>query len=284
MKGHDSGFEHSTLVTIRGPPTKGGKEPNSSDDVGNSGILIDYKNGFVLTHASILFSFFDEMKDIYQLFHTKTVINKHEAKCFFDLKINVLLQRKEPPVKVDRGASLSKYHTALINCNVNQSIQDNVTKSASLETIFLCRNFSNALKKLMPKEDGWKFIDDGCRDNESPQMSKSKPKEKDEISVDMIYSCLPWFVLLRLDNWTPIPSIFHVYPAENCSVGDVVEICATPFGNLSPEIFLNSWSRGILSNMSGPGKVLMLTDSRCIPGSEGGPLYTRQRGRRLDLK
>lgn len=60
-----------------------------------------------------------------------------------------------------------------------------------------------------------------------------------------------------------------------------MEINATPFGGLNPEVFLNSKSQGIISNISGKNKVLIMVDARCIPGSEGGALYYTQGKMRL---
>lgn len=47
----------------------------------------------------------------------------------------------------------------------------------------------------------------------------------------------------------------------------------TPFGSLSPAVFLNSVSKGVLSNVAGAQYDLLLTDARCIPGTEGGAIY-----------
>lgn len=50
-------------------------------------------------------------------------------------------------------------------------------------------------------------------------------------------------------------------------------LVGTPFGNLSPDIFLNCVSSGILCNLAGSKNELLLNDARCLPGSEGGALY-----------
>ena len=53
----------------------------------------------------------------------------------------------------------------------------------------------------------------------------------------------------------------------------------TPYGNLSPDIFLNCLSSGILCNLVGSQNELLLNDARCLPGSEGGALYASIDGR-----
>ena len=50
----------------------------------------------------------------------------------------------------------------------------------------------------------------------------------------------------------------------------------TPFGATCPSVFLNSISKGIISNVSGSRHQLIMTDARCIPGSEGGGMYVTQ--------
>ncbi|EGG18560.1 hypothetical protein DFA_04054 [Cavenderia fasciculata] len=59
--------------------------------------------------------------------------------------------------------------------------------------------------------------------------------------------------------------------------GSPVTVVASPFGYISPTIFLNSLSTGVICNCiqertySQPS--LYLTDARCLPGSEGGGVF-----------
>ncbi len=53
----------------------------------------------------------------------------------------------------------------------------------------------------------------------------------------------------------------------------------TPFGSMSRDVFLNCLSTGVVSNVTGNQKELFLTDARCIPGSEGGAVWTIQNDR-----
>lgn len=52
--------------------------------------------------------------------------------------------------------------------------------------------------------------------------------------------------------------------------GQDVLIEATPFGS---ELFFNSISRGIVSNVVGQQRCIMLTDARAVVGCEGGPIF-----------
>ncbi|NXJ05618.1 TYSD1 protease, partial [Odontophorus gujanensis] len=86
---------------------------------------------------------------------------------------------------------------------------------------------------------------------------------------------LPWFCWLRVPGldapdgtWTPWA------PADTLHKGAALLACGTPFGVLCPELFLNALSAGVLSNASGPHRALLLTDARCLPGTQGGPVLT----------
>jgi len=68
---------------------------------------------------------------------------------------------------------------------------------------------------------------------------------------------------------------FFCFRNLTVSVGSVVYVVGTPFGNLSPVVFLNSVSKGVLSNVAGTDQALLLTDARCIPGTEGGAIYAQ---------
>ena len=65
----------------------------------------------------------------------------------------------------------------------------------------------------------------------------------------------------------------------NLRQGEPVAVLASPFGALSPSIFLNSISTGVVSNFvtsdktsTGSDVALVLTDARCLPCTEGGPV------------
>ncbi|NXN13524.1 TYSD1 protease, partial [Indicator maculatus] len=44
-------------------------------------------------------------------------------------------------------------------------------------------------------------------------------------------------------------------------------------GALCPDLFLNTLSTGVVSNLSGEENALVLTDARCLPGTEGGGAF-----------
>ncbi|XP_057328307.1 peroxisomal leader peptide-processing protease isoform X2 [Microplitis mediator] len=107
---------------------------------------------------------------------------------------------------------------------------------------------------------------------------------------------LPIFLVVRLDredakvdnvnecSVTDICEILsHFFDShlsgENYKRGDDVQVESTPFGN---PVFMNSVSKGIVSNVLGVNKCIMLTDANAIPGCEGGLVYaTAENGSRV---
>ncbi|XP_044582041.1 peroxisomal leader peptide-processing protease isoform X2 [Cotesia glomerata] len=79
-----------------------------------------------------------------------------------------------------------------------------------------------------------------------------------ECSVENIHKMLDYFCDSQLSQQIP-------------EKGDDVEIESTPFGNT---VFINSISKGIVSNVLGIDKCVMLTDIHAIPGCEGGLVYS----------
>ena len=85
--------------------------------------------------------------------------------------------------------------------------------------------------------------------------------------------CLPFaYPLHTLHCLCTIPTLSPPpYLCQNC--GDELLVVSSPFGLVSPAVFRNSVSKGIISNIIRPEGSLLLTDARCLPGSEGGSVW-----------
>ncbi|NXG11416.1 TYSD1 protease, partial [Sakesphorus luctuosus] len=85
---------------------------------------------------------------------------------------------------------------------------------------------------------------------------------------------LPWFAWLRVPE-LDVPGGGWALRASAGSLrkGQALLACGTPFGDLCPELFLNTLSRGVVSNLAGEENALVLTDARCLPGTEGGAAF-----------
>lgn len=109
----------------------------------------------------------------------------------------------------------------------------------------------------------WRFA------SAAPDTEMSEDEEEDQLRA------LGWFALLRVrpgpekkaDERGPAVA---VAPLGALSKGAPLLACGSPFGAFCPDIFLNTLSRGVLSNATGP---LLLTDARCLPGTEGGGVF-----------
>ena len=245
---------------------------NGSDQVEGtaSGILIDHKQCMILTHASLLYPMVDK------------IIPKKLAQ----LRKNGVLDKSFVQGQLSVEAVLPNMHVTEIKENVSKEklIQISLLNSSNQEPmeysrykgrvlgIFECASLRKTLEKLTPK-DSWQFVDDPLVNANETKVQKKNP------STEELYSdLLPCFILIKLLNVTDIERLswsdnFSVRSGTENRPGDLVEICATPFGCLNPEVFLNSRSRGIVSNVAGPQGVLIMTDARCIPGCEGGGLF-----------
>ncbi|XP_034281892.1 peroxisomal leader peptide-processing protease [Pantherophis guttatus] len=131
---------------------------------------------------------------------------------------------------------------------------------AELLMVAACPRFQEAFSKIFSASDLWHF---GGNDFE---------QEVNSLEQDL--PCLHWFALLRiLENDSYGASWATCVPAGSLRKGDTVFTCGSPFGSLCPEIFMNTLSKGIVSNLAGANNALLLIDARCLPGTEGGGVF-----------
>lgn len=243
-----------------------------------SGIIIDESQGFVVTHGSLLAPFLNHYSRIISSVRKYNHFTNYDA----EISVDVLVQKSNhvPSCGISSQPMAKRtksYFTELLNCSVNKDIQGRSLQQyrGRLISVFKCKKFEEAFQHLMPVEAGWKFNENYHNQsnvNGTP-TNKSHLTRKDEVDQSLV-ALLPCFVLIGLEvpvSCEPL-SLPHLH---QCRIGDVSEVIATPFGDLSPEVFMNSYSKGVISNLSGSSGVLILTDARCIPGSEGGALYIK---------
>ncbi|KAI8495966.1 Peroxisomal leader peptide-processing protease [Branchiostoma belcheri] len=151
--------------------------------------------------------------------------------------------------------------------------------SADLLLLWRCTDFDDAVRKLMPKYDGWHFDEppnnpaDNRRDT-SQQIETVQSRVKTDLLAEV---SLSWFALLQLEDSGRGAETSVVVTGEQARIGSPVVAVGTPFGVLCPSVFMNSLVRGIVCNTAGKDGALILTDARCLPGTEGGPLLTADR-------
>lgn len=249
-----------------------------------SGILIDPRLGFVLTHASLIYPLHKQFHHSFLRnlrIHGSSMINSR----IFNTKVSVDVILPNLMSSVE-GTELSDERNIQPVTLGNSLLTGSLFKryKGHVKMVFESRNLRRVINKLMPK-DRWTFeienenlVND--EDNfDSPTNKCTGVTKKNE---ELYYFLLPCFVLIQLKDHKGIPtkSSLMYRDALHNFVGDPVEICATPFGSMSPDVFLNSRSRGIISKVAGQDKVLLMTDARCVPGCEGGGLFYVHKGQR----
>lgn len=127
---------------------------------------------------------------------------------------------------------------------------------AELLMMVNCVEFQMTFQKLFPDSEQWKF--GNC-------------EEDNEILYDSYF--LSWFAVLQMTTNThkvdPVPWLKSTALTKGCSV----LACGSPFGSFCPDLFMSTLSKGIVSNLAGEENALILTDARCLPGTQGGGLF-----------
>lgn len=136
---------------------------------------------------------------------------------------------------------------------------------AALLMLLPCRPFQEAFPRVFGASDQWRFGEG----EEEAGASADPPR------------FLHWFALLRLlDGGGPRGARAVSWaPAALLRKGDPLLACGSPFGSFCPDIFMNTLSKGVVSNLAGEGNALILTDARCLPGTEGGGVFALREGR-----
>lgn len=232
--------ETCCVVTVSEKPLN--LTPGSQNkDMSCSGVFLNYQAGIVVC-SGILFSRF--------------INDRHSMK---------------KDAKVLHSESFTeeiKVHVDYIHLCANQSCvtdrRNTSRQEAQLLVMINCVEFQDAFHKIFKGADNWGFYS-GTLDTEVLEDSRF----------------LSWFALLKV----PTPSTGtckETIPWVKSGIlkkGCHVIACGSPFGGLCPDLFMNTISKGIVSNVAGDENALMLTDARCLPGTEGGGVFVSKGGR-----
>ncbi|KAH0623548.1 hypothetical protein JD844_006423 [Phrynosoma platyrhinos] len=246
------------------------RSPDSSEAVGassegpwsGSGILLSPDLGIVLCHGSIFSPFLLEPEHLH-VSQCKVLLPESFSP---DLRIQVLGTEEgssQTPCRSWLGGDLGD-SVPVLRFNPLSSLQKmpNGLKHREAQLVLMapCLQFQEAFAKIFNATNQWHF-----GGNEVGQESGSAVD-------DMRF--LHWFALLRiLDSRPPAARWLSCAPAKGLRKGDPVITCGSPFGAFCPDIFMNTLSKGIVSNLAGEGNALILTDARCLPGTEGGGIF-----------
>ena len=263
---------HVCLVSV----SNGGVESSCS------GILIDNRRGIVLSHATVLQPLIKKVPILSKLLENEQFIETSQNEQI-NLKFQVIFENFDlKPVDKTAPSIVTELcnHENIMNSsmmNLNNGEEKSIKRyEGYIVNIFKVVSFANILSKLFPPQEEWKFADSSI-----PNGIADNTKSLESIDKDCTIKLLPMFVCIKLNQWQPN----HTYPLNICDErgmlkGIPVYAIGTPFGTLSPSVFLNSVSQGVISNMvlnSDNSLALILTDARCIPGCEGGALFLKKK-------
>lgn len=131
--------------------------------------------------------------------------------------------------------------------------------SAELQMLVNCLEFRQAFQAVFQEAEQWRFHAD---------------EEDEELIRDAQF--LSWFAVLKASEIAHSNLSLCTVPWQNSSSfqkGSPVVACGSPFGSLCLDLFISTLSRGIISNLAGEDNAVILTDARCLPGTEGGGLF-----------
>nr|XP_020638788.1 peroxisomal leader peptide-processing protease [Pogona vitticeps] len=253
------------VVTVsRSPSSSQTPRPLPKGPWSGSGVLLTLDPGIILCHG-IIFSPFILDSEYPDGSQQKVLLAESFSS---DIRIQVLAPsqgKNQTPSRTwlsgDQGDSFPVLRFNPLS-NHQQEVPSG-TKQWEAELVLMapCLPFQEAFSKVFTASDQWYFGD------------SEVGQEPSSFAEDLRF--LHWFALLRLvdcdfhgaDSWV------RCVPAKWLKKGDPVFACGSPFGSFCPDIFMNTLSKGIVSNMAGEGNALILTDARCLPGTEGGGVF-----------
>uniref|UniRef100_A0A8C2WII8 Peroxisomal leader peptide-processing protease n=1 Tax=Cyclopterus lumpus TaxID=8103 RepID=A0A8C2WII8_CYCLU len=164
------------------------------------------------------------------------------------------------PLSSDRGFLSPENFSEKLKIRVTSKPTRQREVSAELLMLVNCPEFKRAFQAVFQEADKWRFHVD---------------EEDEELLTDA--QSLSWFAILKASvSADSSPNTAGTIPWQSGSSlhkGCAVVACGSPFGSLCLDLFSSSLSRGIVSNLSGEDNAVILTDARCLPGTEGGGLF-----------
>uniref|UniRef100_A0A803KF01 Peroxisomal leader peptide-processing protease n=1 Tax=Xenopus tropicalis TaxID=8364 RepID=A0A803KF01_XENTR len=268
-KRHERGFRNKEhYIVEKRNPSLYNKAPQTECDGqwSCSGVILDRSLALVLCHGAIFFPF---LKNNENAFSKNNLLAE-------DFESDLIIQVECPSlhgtssdskIKLDAEGLQQRPGLGLIPLSDEAGLPTHqLLYQAQLLMLVPCPEFQMAFSRLFSKAEGWEF------------SSEEEKHEYGELQKDLSY--LHWFALLKLrsplsDRHKKITFV----PSSMLEKGCTVIACGSPFGSFYPDIFLNSISKGIISNTAGDRNVVLLTDARCLPGSEGGGIFAAERDR-----
>uniref|UniRef100_UPI00398EC0AE peroxisomal leader peptide-processing protease isoform X2 n=1 Tax=Pristiophorus japonicus TaxID=55135 RepID=UPI00398EC0AE len=251
------------------PSLPAGQPPAPTPDVqwdgpwSCSGLLLDRSSGLLLCHGEIFFPFLRQRE---QELSRKPFLLPGAFPP--DLQIRVQFPgargRSQPNPTLASACNPAAPRTQAPNVDSSPNCSP-----AQMLMVFPCPEFQDIFQTLFRESDKWCFY------------GEDKERELQSELLDLV-----WFGLLRCPGWAANgdgddalgAGTLQYVRSECLRKGQPMFSCASPFASLCSEIFMNTFSKGIVSNLAGERNAMILTDARCLPGTEGGGVYIRSRG------
>ncbi|XP_029305775.1 peroxisomal leader peptide-processing protease [Cottoperca gobio] len=134
---------------------------------------------------------------------------------------------------------------------------------AELLMLVNCLEFKHAFQAVFQEAVQWRFHGDDDAEEEYEGLIRDA-------------QFLSWFAVLKASvvaDCSPNAETIPWQSSSSLQKGCPVVACGSPFGSLCLDLFISTLSRGIISNFAGEDNAVILTDARCLPGSEGGGLF-----------
>ncbi|XP_029464897.1 peroxisomal leader peptide-processing protease [Rhinatrema bivittatum] len=228
-----------------------------------SGVILDQGLGIVLCHGTIFSPFLSLPIDT--AWSDCRLLRAEDFSQDLQIQVQYVAESKstrESGSKKDMGAtSIQLGFNPLSNHGgVPSGIQQ---CQAELLLLVPCLEFHNALSMLFHQADNWHF--------------SSLEEEQESVTLQKALAHLHWFAVLHiLSPCMPGMGTLSCMPASELQKGRTLFTCGSPFGSFYPNIFINSLSKGVVSNLAGESNAVILTDARCLPGTEGGGVFAVQ--------
>nr|XP_015201831.1 PREDICTED: peroxisomal leader peptide-processing protease [Lepisosteus oculatus] len=242
---------------VSNPSVSEGPQRGLAEPLSCSGTLLDSRSGIVLCHSLVFSAFLNKSINIsdYRVLFPDS----------FSSRLHVYVQRPEELKSVDNTKQQSHVMRQCLG-KAKQTVSKPSPQKAELLMLVSNPQFQKAFTRLFNKPDEWRFC------------SNTGDIDLDDLKKDTEF--LSWFAVLKVPGLLgrgqrALPWV----SSSSLKKGDVVFACGSPFGSFCPDLFMNTLSKGIVSNVAGESRALILTDARCLPGTEGGGLFLDKGGR-----
>ncbi|KYR00117.1 hypothetical protein DLAC_03266 [Tieghemostelium lacteum] len=232
-----------------------------------SGFIIDLERGIIITSSVIFLPF---------LFNNSTSSTSIHSESLSNIVTPQSIEKIINEIKIE----------ILLNCNTNVTLESIDPQLG---------NVASEHQRIYDPLNNWKqcrFLNFmSCNDNTMLLLNKLK-NNFTLVNSNVLNATLDLsfgFVVLQLIKDREAENFEKQLLLDQVTVGNSLEensgspitVVGSPFGFVSPTMFLNSISTGVICNKISPPKQysspsIYLVDARCLPGNEGSAVFNQQ--------